>query len=49
MYRKTPAKFGPASETAVLPFAVADKEKALQERRAFLDHAAKSGQLVTGD
>jgi hypothetical protein len=41
MYRKTPAKFGPIDETAVLPFGAADKEKALPGRRAFLDHAAK--------
>jgi hypothetical protein len=35
MYRKTPAKFGPVDETAVLPLAAADKEKALQEEGPF--------------
>jgi hypothetical protein len=48
MYRKTPAKFGLMDETVILLLAEADKEKALPGRRAFLDHAAKGGQLVPG-
>jgi hypothetical protein len=46
MYRKTPAKFGPVDETAIPPLTEAYKEKALPGRRAFLDRAAKDGQLV---
>ena len=39
MYRKKPTKFGAAAETASLPLAVVDKEKAHPGGRAFLDPA----------